>query len=160
MDDRESLVGRRGRSAWLAAPPLIILLAIVAAFVIIGLASEFITRLAGAQASDNFVADVITRFGMPMLFAPLAIFAYALVALARWRSARRRGQLLKGDAGRVEERRGVRTITVARLSSQLTKRKGRRDRCRRPSLATAGSRSPVPLQFHEASFAHTCLIKS
>ncbi len=91
MDDRESLVGRRGRSAWLAAPPLIILLAIVAAFVIIGLASEFITRLAGAQASDNFVADVITRFGMPMLFAPLAIFAYALVALARWRSARRRG---------------------------------------------------------------------
>jgi hypothetical protein len=78
-------------NAWLAAPPLVILLAIVAAFVTIGLLSAIITRVAGAQASDNFVANVMTVFGMLMLFAPAAIAVYALASLARWWSARRRG---------------------------------------------------------------------
>ncbi|MBR0828126.1 hypothetical protein JQ596_21555 [Bradyrhizobium manausense] len=76
-------------NAWLAAPPLVMLLATVVAFTLIGLASAIIARIAGTQASDNFVADVMTLFGMLVLFTPLAIALYALVALARWMLARR-----------------------------------------------------------------------
>lgn len=78
-------------NAWLAATPLVILFAIVAAFATIGLASEIIARVAGTQASENFVANVMTLFGMLALFTPLAIAIYALVLLARWLSARKRG---------------------------------------------------------------------
>lgn len=71
-------------NAWLAAPPLVILLAAVVAFALIDVASAIIARLAGTQASDNFVAEIMTLFGMLVLFTPLAIALYALVALARW----------------------------------------------------------------------------
>jgi len=37
------------------------------------------------------------------------------------------------------------------MRNSRAKRKGRRDLCRRPSLAAAGSRSPVLLQFHALS---------
>src|SRR5512139_3441841 len=45
-------------NAWLAATPLVILFAIVAAFATIGLASEIIARVAGTQTSENFIANV------------------------------------------------------------------------------------------------------
>ncbi|MBR0715969.1 hypothetical protein [Bradyrhizobium liaoningense] len=76
-------------NAWLAAPPLVILLATIAAFALIGIASVIIARIAGTQASGNFVADAMTLFGMLVLFTPVAIAVYALVALARWIVARK-----------------------------------------------------------------------
>ncbi|TPQ34184.1 hypothetical protein C2U70_17640 [Bradyrhizobium guangdongense] len=76
-------------NAWLAAPPLVILLGLVAAFALIGVASAIIAHVAGVQASDNFIADIMTLLGMLVLFMPLAIAIYALVALARWISARK-----------------------------------------------------------------------
>jgi hypothetical protein len=75
---------------WLAATPLVILLALIAAGVAIAIASKVIEGLAGTQASENFVADTMTLFGMLVLFTPLAITIYALVSLARWLIARRR----------------------------------------------------------------------
>lgn len=77
-------------NAWLAAPPLVILLALIGAFALLGVASAIIARVAGTQASDNFVADVMTLFGMLILFAPLAIAITALVAVTRWIIARQR----------------------------------------------------------------------
>lgn len=68
----------------LAATPLVILFAIVGLFALIGLASWIISAIAGPQAADNFVANVMTLFGMLVLFAPLAIMIYALVSLVRW----------------------------------------------------------------------------
>lgn len=78
-------------NAWLAAAPLAILLAIVAAFVTIGLATAIIARVAGTETSENFFANVMTLFGMLVLFAPPAITVYALVSLARWLLARKHG---------------------------------------------------------------------
>jgi hypothetical protein len=75
---------------WLAATPLVILLALVTAGVVIAIASNIIEGLAGTQASENFVADVMTLFGLLVLFTPLAIAIYALVSLARWLIAGRR----------------------------------------------------------------------
>ena len=75
---------------WLAATPLVILLALVAAGVMIAIASKIIEGLAGTQASENFVANTMTLFGMLVLVTPLAIAIYALVSLARWLIARRR----------------------------------------------------------------------
>lgn len=78
-------------NAWLAATPLVVLLAIAGGFAVIGVASAIIARIAGTQWSDDFVANVMTLFGMLVLFAPPAIAAYALVSLARWMLARKRG---------------------------------------------------------------------
>ncbi|GLR90447.1 hypothetical protein [Bradyrhizobium iriomotense] len=69
---------------WLAVTPLVILSAIVGVFALIGPASWIISTLAGPQAADNFVANVMTLFGMLVLFAPLAMMIYALVSLVRW----------------------------------------------------------------------------
>ena len=77
-------------NAWLAATPLVIMLALVAAFAVVAIASQIIAHIAGSQASDNFVADVATLFGMAVLFAPLAVLIYAIIAIARWRLARKR----------------------------------------------------------------------
>ncbi|WFU44850.1 hypothetical protein QA640_21760 [Bradyrhizobium sp. CB82] len=59
-------------------------------FALIGPAGWIISTVAGPQASDNFVANVMTLFGMPVLFAPLAILFYALVSLVRWPTPKHR----------------------------------------------------------------------
>jgi uncharacterized membrane protein len=70
--------------AWLAATPLAILLALVAAFAVVAIASQIIAHIAGPQASDNLIADLATLFGMAVLFVPLAILTYAIIAITRW----------------------------------------------------------------------------
>ncbi len=76
-------------NAWLAATPLMILLAIVGAFAAVAIVSQILSRVAGPQAADNFVANAGTLVGMLVLFTPLAIALYALVMLARWMLSRR-----------------------------------------------------------------------
>lgn len=69
---------------WLAATPLVIILALVAALAAIGIASTIIAHVAGPEAADNFVAEIGTLFGMVVLFTPVAIAVFALISLARW----------------------------------------------------------------------------
>jgi hypothetical protein len=70
-------------NAWLAATPLVIV-----PFAIVAIGGQIIAHIAGPQASDNFVADVFTLFGMAVLFAPIAILIYAMFAITRWMLAR------------------------------------------------------------------------
>jgi hypothetical protein len=77
-------------NAWLAATPLAIMLALVAAFAIVAIISQIIARVASPEAWDNFVADAATLFGMAVLFAPLAILIYAMISITRWLLARKR----------------------------------------------------------------------
>jgi hypothetical protein len=76
-------------NAWLAATPLVIVLALVGALAAVAIVGQIIARVAGGEASDNFIANVGTLFGMLVLFAPLAIVVYALISIARWLLARR-----------------------------------------------------------------------
>jgi hypothetical protein len=74
----------------LAATPLVTTLGLVAAFALVAIIGQIIARVASPEASENFVADAATLFGMAVLLALLAILIYAMIAITRRLLARKR----------------------------------------------------------------------
>jgi hypothetical protein len=69
--------------AWLVAAPLVIVIAIVALGVLLGIASQTVSRVFGTAAADSFIYDFGILMGILFWVAIVGVPIYAAVSYTR-----------------------------------------------------------------------------